>query len=511
MRTTSRLFLAAMLAASLPASAADSCQYAKLADLPIRYVSRSLLPAIDGTLNNKPAVMVMHSSSYTTWVTSTGVARHDLAMRITNKKATGIGGYTRVYNTHVKGISIGPVRIDRSIDLPVMGDTTFAPEYDVAVGGPFLMTLDLMIDLRAKQMQMYQPQGCMNTELHLWKEDTFVIPVTGHTQNNPNPHFTVIVNGRKLDAVFGFSSRRSYLTLDGAEKAGIDVKGPGVERLADAGGVGGERAPNYIVPVKTIQIGSETVNDATLGVVESKGEVSAELYLGQDFLRAHRVLFANSQDKIYVAYLGGNSFARGIGIEPWIIEEANGGNPHAQYALGHIYVNGIGTARDNAQGRSWMEKAAAQGQPNALLYVARRDLTAGKAEEAIPKLESVVQQLPADKVAAMWLYNARVRSGQAEAARIELQETVKRQDSDDWPYAITQFYLGKWNEAKVLDEAGQDKKLAQNRTCQAENLMADWHISHGNADQAKALQERVKSHCGTAAAGGPKTAALSKD
>lgn len=512
MRTTSKLLLTTMLAASIPASAADSCQYAKLADIPIRYISRNLLPAIDGTLNKQPAVMVMHSSSASTWVTSTGIARHDLGMHMTNKKASGIGGFTRVYSTHVKGIGIGPVQINRSIDLPVVGETTFAPEYDAVVGAPYLMTLDLMIDLRAKQLQMFQAQGCgMDSELRLWKDDTYVVPINGRTQNNPNPHFTVVVNGRKLDAVFGFGSRRSYLTPDGAEKAGIDVKGPGVERLSDAGGVGGERAANYIVPVKSIQIGSETVTDATLGLIEAKGDLNAELFLGQDFLRSHRVLFANSQDKIYIAYLGGNAFARGVGLEPWIREEAEAGNLHAQYALGHIYNNGIGTPKDTGQARAWFEKAAAQGQPNALLYTARRDLLAGKAADAIPKLRSALDQLPADKVAAMWLYVARVRNGEAELARTELEAALKKQDSDDWPYAVTQFYLGKWNEAKVLDEAAQDKKLAQNRTCQAENLMIDWHTAHGNADQAKALQERVKSHCGNAAAGGQKTADLRKE
>ena len=496
MRTT--FLLAALLATPLLSQAADDasgCHYTRVADLPIRYVSRGLLPAVDGELNNTPATMVLHSSSDQTHVTMTGVLKHDLGLHYTGKKAVGIGGISRVYGTHVKEIAIGPIRRDKQTEFSVMGDTSFAPEYDVVVGASFLMTFDLMLDLRAKQLQMFRAQGCDKTDLRLWQEDRVVVPLNGHTPTNPNPHFTVLVNGKKLDAVFAIGARRSYMTLDGAERAGIDVKGPDAVRLADVGGVGSERAPQWSVPIKTFQIGDETVKDASLGVIETKGDLSAELYLGQDFLRAHRVLVSTSQDKLYLSYLGGDVFTRGTGIEPWVQQEAEAGNPHAQYALGHIYNNGLGVPRSATQARPWMEKAAAQGQPNALLYVGRRDLLAGKAADAIPKLRAALDQLPSDKLAPLWLYNARVRNGEADLARTELEATVKKQDNEDWPYAVAQFYLGKWNEAKVLDEAGDDKKYAQNRTCQAENLMAEWHAARGDQDQAKSLMDNVRAHC----------------
>ena len=45
---------------------------------------------------------------------------------------------------------------------------------------------------------------------------------------------------------------------------------------------------------------------------------------------------------------------------------AKQGNMDAQYALGYMYMNGIGTENDNATGLTWIKQAAAKGQPQAI-------------------------------------------------------------------------------------------------------------------------------------------------
>jgi len=45
---------------------------------------------------------------------------------------------------------------------------------------------------------------------------------------------------------------------------------------------------------------------------------------------------------------------------------AESGNPDAEYALGYMYYYGDGLPRNAAAGRSWIQKAAAQGQPLAI-------------------------------------------------------------------------------------------------------------------------------------------------
>lgn len=297
MRPTSKLLPTALLTASFCASAADSCHYAKLADLPLHYVGRNLELAVDGTVNDKPALMVLQATSDFSMVTSTGIKRTGLEVRATTFKVTGAGERARVYNAYIDRMSIGQMRIDRPLELIAIDDTGSPPEYDLVLGAPFLMKFDPMIDLSAQRLKLYQAQGCTGVDLHPWKEGTVAVPITGFKSNSTNPHFDVVVNGKKLDAVFSFNVQHSYMTLEAAQRAGIDAKGSKV-------------------PVKTVQIGSETINDAALGVIDAQGERRAELFLGQDFLRTHRVLFANSQDRIYIAYLGGIPFPEGRGVEP---------------------------------------------------------------------------------------------------------------------------------------------------------------------------------------------------
>jgi hypothetical protein len=329
---------------------------------------------------------------------------------------------------------------------------------------------------------MYLPQDCDNAELYLWDEDTFVVPTSGKVADNPNPLFKVRVNGKELDAEIDSGAGRSFMTLGAARRVGIDVRSPDVASAGAAGGIGRDRATLWTVPIRKFEIGDEVIEGAAeMDVIDVQGGLSADLLLGQDFLRAHRVLFAMGQDKLYIAYLGGEVFKRGNRDEAWVRQEAETGNPDAQYALALAYGDDDGGGRDPAQQRAWMDRAAASGQPNAALIVGRRQLMAGQAGPALTLLRAALDQLPSDRHGPLWLYLARVRNGQADLGRRELQALLDKQQLDDWPYPITQFYLGKWDATRVLAEAAKDKAFAQERTRQAEAYLAEWHAAHGDA------------------------------
>jgi lipoprotein NlpI len=76
---------------------------------------------------------------------------------------------------------------------------------------------------------------------------------------------------------------------------------------------------------------------------------------------------------------------------------------------------------------------------------------------------------------------------------------VKRQKEDDWPAPLADFYLGKINAARLLDEAGKDAKLAHARTCMADAYMAEWHDARGDAAEAGALRATLRTNCAPAA------------
>lgn len=490
------------------ADEAPRCTYVEVANMPLKYVGQGLVPAVDGVIDGAPAVMLVDTGAFDTQLTMNAVAKRDLVMHMTGRYVNGIGGSSRLYAARIGEFAIGPVKSSRRrLDLYVIGETTFTPAFDALVGAPFLLQADMEFDLRAKHMKFFRPQNCdRDTPLNYWKEETVVVPFEFSRSDSPNPHFKVLVNGQELDAMIDTGASNSFLTLRGARKLGIDVKGADVTRLGDTGGVGSDRASHWTAPIKSVQIGGETIGGAELSIVDVQSELEAELLLGQDFLRAHRVLFAMSQRKVYIAYLGGDVFSRRAGLEPWILQEADGGNADAQYALATMLNTGRGAPRDPKQAQAWLEKAAAAGQPNANLSFGRQQMLHGQIDEAIPKLRAALDQLPAERLGPLWLYNARVRKGQAELAKTELAASVKKQRNDDWPAPIADFYLGKLDQAGLLEIAARDKQAAHARTCMATSYMAEWHASREEKPQAEALLATLHAHCRPAKPAAPAAA-----
>jgi predicted aspartyl protease len=498
-----KLFFPLLLAACLPLAAAHAgeaaprCTYVDVADLPIRYVGLGLMPAVDGEIDGMPATVLVDTGAFETQLTMNGAARRDLRLSsMPGHWVEGVGGSARLYSTRLKEFGIGPARSTRRMDVLVIGQDNLTPGFDAIAGAPFLLQTDLEIDLRAKQMHFYRQRDCDKTELLLWKEPTVIVPFESHFDRSPNPHFTVQVNGQELDAIIDTGAHHTIMTLRAARRAGIDVDGPGVRRLGYMGGVGSERAPHWATRIKTVKIGEESINNAEVGIVDTQGETGADLFLGQDFLRAHRVLFAMSQKKIYFAYLGGDAFTRSDGMPDWVRAEAESGNPDAGYVLALAYHNGQGVTRDPAAAAAWLHKAAAAGEPHAELSEARQLMLTGHAPEAIPKLRDALDKLPADRVGALWLYLARVRNGEAELAKTELQASLGKLKQDDWPEPIAEFYLGELDAAHLLDQAAKDKQFAHARTCMADDFMAEWHAAHGQQAQADALKASFRAQCG---------------
>ena len=280
---------------------AQRCTYIHVGDLPIRYVGEGLMPAVEGTINGTPAVMLVDTGAFQTSLTRNGATRRDLSLFMTGDVVQGIGGRSNLYLARLKDFSIGPIRSSRGMELNVIGSTSVTPAFDAILGAPFLLQMDLELDLRARRMKFYRPRDCDKTELLLWKEDTVVLPFARSDDEGPNPHFTVVVNGKKLDAIIDSGAHRSVMTLAAAKRAGIDVNGRGAVRLGEVGGVGTRLAPHWIAPVNQVQFGDETIHEVEIGVIAPQGADDFDLLLGQDFLRAHRVLFAMRQEKLYLA------------------------------------------------------------------------------------------------------------------------------------------------------------------------------------------------------------------
>lgn len=502
------LFSLLLIFSSPIVAAADAeparCRYAKVAKLPLQYTGPSLQITTEGVINGTPARMLVDTGAYETFLTRTGTERRGMSLQNTGRVAYGAGGSTWIYETRVSEFSVGPTRTNSRGYMRVLGEFGFTPSFDALLGSPFLLQTDLEISLATKELTFFRPNNCKDSNLGYWDENVMSIPFErpgggGFTDRGINPHFLVQVNGQNMRAMIDTGAQVSAISLKAARRAGLKLDAPGVTAGKAFVGVGERKVGRWLTVFKSFQIGEELIENADISVNEDDG-AAVDVILGADFLRAHRVLFAMSQDKLYFSYIGGEPFGQHRKLEPWIQAEANGGNADAQMALAAAYGNGKGVARDEAAAERWLEKAAANGSPRATLLSARKTMLAGDFAVAAPRLRAGLDKLPSDRQAALWLYLARVRTGQGELAKTELSAAFARGAREEWPAPLADFYLGKISADKLLRVAAGDGAQAALRGCHALAAMREWHQAHGQEDGAPALATRAAAMCATGTA-----------
>jgi len=468
--------LAATALAAGPALAEEkpACQYVQLAKVPLHYTGPSLGITMDGTINGTPAVMLADSGAHQTFLTRTATEKRGLRLWPTADKVQGIGGMSALYTTRIDDFAAGPAKSSKGW-LKVIGDVGHAPWFEAIVGAPFLLQTDMELSVPEKEIRFYKPIGCQNAWLAYWDRNAVVIPFE---RNNPdrlpvNPVFTIEVNGQKLDAIIDSGASRTTIDSRAAERIGIRLEGPDVVRNGSAYGVGKRRIANWHARVASFKIGDEIIRDAEIEVMDTRGRIDIDVLIGDDFLRAHRVLFAMSQKKIYLTYTGGDVFGKRQPIETWIQKEADEGNPDAQMVVAQYYRAGKGVPKDPQRAAAWLNKAAAQGHPQANLALGRELMLAGRFEDAITRIKPALDKLPAERYGALWLYLARLRAGAREAGERELQATFTRSEDNAWPGPIADYYLGRIDAAELLSAAGRNDQRAAVQTCQAKRYMAE--------------------------------------
>ena len=487
----------AMCGAFLPTAVlaqteAPKCRYIEVGSLPLHYSGPGLFLTTKGWINGTPATMLVDTGAFDTVLTKTGVESRKLSLRATGNYARGIGGDSTIYMARVDDFGAGPARTGRSW-MPVLTEFAAPPAYDAIIGAPLLLQADLELSLATKQLRFFRPSNCGGVSLAYWDEAAMVIPFESTSDRSPNPHFTVLVNGKKMSAVFDTGADSSVIGLKAAQRAGLLLDAPGVSRGSDIIGVGAKRVAGWNTSFATFQIGEEVVRNARVGVIDWDDRV--DMLLGADFLRSHRVLIAMSQQKIYLSYVGGEPFGQRKKLEPWIVEEAEAGNHDAQMLAAYMALKGNGAPEDTARAAGWIEQAARAGNPQANMMVGHSLVQQGALEQGVVRLRYASDKLPANHTAAIWLYLARVRSKQAELARTELLANLARNQDKAWPAPVADFYLGKITADGLLAQAAADAKTAQKNTCDALTSMSDWHGAHGDTQQAAALTARLEAQC----------------
>ena len=98
-------------------------------------------------------------------------------------------------------------------------------------------------------------------------------------------------------------------------------------------------------------------------------------------------------------------------------------------------------------------------------------------------------ELEDDVYAMLFRYLARSRAG--EVATAELEANVSRLKNKEWPYAVTELYLGKRSPEATLGAASKDDE----DRCEAHFYVGQWHMLKGRLVEARKAFEVAANTC----------------
>ncbi|MEO7577762.1 MAG: retroviral-like aspartic protease family protein [Massilia sp.] len=434
------LLAAGALATSLPALSEESC-YGSLGRFPFQYRGMPMMPAVDGEIDGKPAVILVDTGAHGSMLTMTGAMRRDLPLKLSPRQIVGVGGQSNQYTTRISNFAVGKVG-SAAMSIDVIGQTGVPIAYDAIIGVDFLLQADLEVDFSNRQLRLLKPMSCgPNEHLAYWDRNASVLPaLPNYSGMNAFPHFIVELNGVRMNAIIDTGASSTVVIDTAARRAGVFPHSPGVKLVGAAGGWGQKRGRAWVARFDDIRIGKELLVGPTLNIQEVPKESRGnwDILLGNDFLRAYRVLFATSQKRIYLSRIGIPFPPRQGSADAWVAQEAAGGNPDAHLTMARY----AGDANDAEGSLRWTRSAAGLGQPLAQRLIGARAWREGRAAEAVAALEPSVAKMPADIDAQIELYLALLKAGKADQASQQLNKAAPLFRHDPWAQRMLGYMQG---------------------------------------------------------------------
>lgn len=302
--------LGLLLSTGLLAVAHAGCEYSELAALPVTYPGNLNLPAIQGEINGKQVNMLLDTGAYSTFMLRAEMERQFVEMMPTRATATGIGGRAATYISRLKEVAVGPARVQRA-NFAVL-DALDWSGFGALVGADFLSQADLELVLSEDRIKFLRFHDCGEHSLAYWSPEALQLEMR-HAPNSQVPLVEVSINGVKMLAAIDTGATISLLDQKAAERLGAKPDAADSTKAGRTNGVGSGSRALWHASFDSFAIGDELVQHPRLTVVDRTENcpqrLEYDLILGRDFLKTHRVLLANSQQRVYFSYLGGRIFA----------------------------------------------------------------------------------------------------------------------------------------------------------------------------------------------------------
>jgi predicted aspartyl protease len=306
---------AAMVAAALAAGSGPASAACSVAKFRIPVEMQGLSPTVLAKVNGRDVRFLLDSGAFFSGIGAKFAFEQKMkpvkepsrnASRIPENIQTGfvgVGGGERISAVvQADKLEFAGVDFGRVIFMTMpLGDGGL-------LGQNFLRGADVEYDFKNGTVFLVTPTDCKTTTMAYWSTGPYsVLPL--ESDENHHTVATVLVNGRKMRAVFDTGASVTFITRRAAARAGVKLTDPEVKPAGPSMGLDGP-LNTWAARFASVQLDGEGIQNGRLRIGDTDVN-SFDMLIGADFFLSHHVYVANSQGKIYFTHNGGPVFSPG--------------------------------------------------------------------------------------------------------------------------------------------------------------------------------------------------------
>jgi clan AA aspartic protease (TIGR02281 family) len=285
---------------------ADECRLKDYGTMPVEMVGYQATTMVK--INGTSTRFILDTGAFFNTMSSAKAAALGLKLQPApfGFRLHGVGGDVNVQQTHVKEFGILDTTLN-NIAFIVGGTDTG----DGLLGANLLDFADVDIDFANGKLTLFKAEHCDKASLAYWVKDgkyNLVDIESSGSSFDRRTFFSVTINGKKVRAVLDSGAAATVLSRDAAERVGIDLKALDVKAGSTSIGIGAKPVRTWTVKIATFSVGSETIQNSQMQVLDGSIGDRTDMLLGVDFLLAHHMFIANSTKKAFFTYNGGRVF-----------------------------------------------------------------------------------------------------------------------------------------------------------------------------------------------------------
>jgi predicted aspartyl protease len=293
-------------------NAAAECKLLKIGELPATVRGNQLL--VPATVNGQKFMMLADTGAGITMLDDSVAKAAQLSTQNAHGvRMIGVGGEMRVEWAMMNDLTIGDVKFPARRFLV---NKSGGGARSSLLGYDFFSLFDVEIDAKNGKIILFKTEDCRETNMAYWAPDRADMV---ELISKGTPEIRVRVDGQALTAALDSGAGSTVVTARIAKFMGVEAT-PDAQKRAGYGG-DGRKVEGVLHKFTSFAIGDEEIKNPTLTVLDAMktsftssdsrlgSNPNADMLLGFDFLRTHRVFISNTDKKLYFTYEGGAVFA----------------------------------------------------------------------------------------------------------------------------------------------------------------------------------------------------------